>query len=59
MPAVTTVIPEPADQLATRERRGSAGGHPVNFDAERYKQRNVVERCFSMSIRAMWVLSIR
>lgn len=44
---ITTVIPEPADQLAHRKRRGSTGGRPVNFNREQYKQRNVVERCFN------------
>ena len=41
---VTTVIPEPADQLANRVRRGRAGGRPVNVDKVLYKRRNVVER---------------
>jgi len=40
------VIPEPADQVAHRKRRGSAGGRPPDFDAETYKERNVVERSF-------------
>ena len=40
-------IPERADQLAHRARRGSKGGRPYAFDAERYKRRNIVERCFS------------
>jgi transposase len=44
---VTTVVPEPGDQVAHRERRGSAGGRPVNFDKVLYKRRNVVERCFN------------
>ena len=44
---VTTVVPEPADQIANRKRRGSAGGRPVNLDRELYKRRNVVERCFN------------
>ena len=44
---VTTVIPEPADQLANRQRRGSAGGRPVNFDPDTYRARNVIERCFN------------
>ena len=44
---VTTVVPEPADQLANRQRRGSAGGRPVSFDKVLYKRRNVVERCFN------------
>jgi transposase len=44
---IRTVIPERADQIANRKRRGSVGGRPPTFDAERYKARNVVERCFS------------
>jgi transposase len=40
-------IPEPRDQRANRRRRGSAGGRPVGFDAERYKKRNVVERAIN------------
>ena len=44
---VTTVIPEPSDQISNRKRRGSAGGRPVNFDKVVYKRRNVVERCFN------------
>ena len=31
----------------TGARRGSAGGRPPAFDRDRYKQRNVVERCFN------------
>ena len=31
---VTVVIPERADQIRNRQRRGSAGGRPVDFDAE-------------------------
>ena len=44
---VTTVIPQPSDQIAHRIRRGSAGGRPPSFDAEVYKGRNVVERSFN------------
>lgn len=44
---VTTVIPERSDQIGHRRRRGSAGGRPVDFDAEAYKGRNVVERGFN------------
>jgi transposase len=40
-------IPEPRDQRADRRRRGSAGGRPTGFDAERYKARNVVERAIN------------
>ena len=40
-------IPEKRDQKARRRGLGSAGGRPPNFDRDRYKQRNVVERCFN------------
>lgn len=40
-------IPERADQVANRLRRSSRGGRPPTFDAEAYKGRNVVERCFN------------
>jgi transposase len=43
---ITAVIPEKTDQQANRKKKGSAGGRPVGFDPERYKQRNTVERCF-------------
>jgi transposase len=43
---IRAVIPEPADQVANRKRRGCAGGRPVSFDAEDYKHRNVVEQRF-------------
>lgn len=44
---ITAVIPEPADQLGHRRRRGSHGGRPVDFDPDLYKGRNVVERSFN------------
>ena len=44
---ITAVIPEPDDQKRNRARRGSRGGRPVDFDAEDYKGRNVVERGFN------------
>jgi transposase len=44
---ITAVIPEPADKLANRRRKGSTGGRPVDFDSEDYKNRNVVERAFN------------
>jgi transposase len=43
---ITAVIPEKTDQRANRKRKGPAGGWPIVFDAERYRQRNTVERCF-------------
>jgi putative transposase len=39
-------IPERRDQVEYRKSKGSAGGRPPNFDPERYKQRNTVERGF-------------
>ncbi len=44
---IRAVIPEPADQVANRRRKGSAGGRPVSYDAEDYKGRNVIERFFN------------
>lgn len=42
-----TPFPERADQVANPARRGRAGGCRPAFDRERYKQHNVVERCFN------------
>ncbi len=44
---IRAVIPEPADQVANRRRKGSAGGRPVGYDAQDYKSRNVIERFFN------------
>jgi putative transposase len=44
---IKAVIPQPADQIAHRKRRGCAGGRPPAFDAEAYKSRNVIERSFN------------
>jgi putative transposase len=44
---VKTVIPQPADQIAHRQRRGSEGGRPPDFNATTYKGRNVIERSFN------------
>ena len=43
---IVAVIPEPRDQRANRQRRGTRGGRPVRYDHETYKGRNVVERSF-------------
>ena len=43
---IKATIPEPADQVKNRVRRGSKGGRSPAFDAAAYKQRNVVERAF-------------
>lgn len=37
-------IPEPKNQRANRQRKGSAGGRPSGFDQEHYRRRNEVER---------------
>lgn len=37
-------IPEPKDQRANRQRRGSQDGRPAGFDKETYRRRNEVER---------------
>ncbi|GJF26857.1 hypothetical protein SHO565_74210 [Streptomyces sp. HO565] len=44
---IRAVIPQPADQIGHRLRRGRAGGRPPGFDAEKYKERNAVERCIA------------
>lgn len=44
---ITAVIPEKTDQIANRRRKGRRGGRPVDFDAELYKGRNSIERCFN------------
>lgn len=44
---IRAVIPVKEDQKRHRRNRGSAGGRPPAFDADIYKQRNTVERCFS------------
>ncbi len=41
------VIPERADQIANRRRKGSAGGRPVSYDTEQYKNCNAAERFFN------------
>ncbi len=43
---IKAVIPERRDQQNNRLRLGSAGGRPVSYDTEMYKDRNVVERSY-------------
>lgn len=45
---VGAVIPEKSTQIASRRRKGSRGGRPPKFDAEKYQGRNVVERSFNL-----------
>lgn len=44
---IAHTIPERADQIRNRLRRGRRGGRPPAFDKAVYKRRNVVERCFN------------
>ena len=44
---IKACIPEKTDQQRNRLARGSAGGRPPGFDAQRYKARNVVERAIN------------
>nr|WP_260616935.1 IS5 family transposase [Streptomyces sp. WAC05458] len=44
---IRAVIPERADQEASRRRRGPVGGRPPAFDREAYKQHNTIERCIN------------
>ena len=41
------VCPERKDAKRNRLAKGSKGGRPPAFDAEAYKGRNVIERCFN------------
>ncbi len=43
---ITATIPEPADRIANRKRKGPKGGRPPKFDSGSYKGRNTVERRF-------------
>ena len=45
--SITAVIPEPDDQARHRKNKGSNGGRAVSYDAQDYKQRNVIERAFN------------
>lgn len=40
---IRSSIPEPADQVGHRKRRGSSGGRPTAFDRDDYKARHAVE----------------
>lgn len=40
-------LPERADQIRNRLRRGSRGGRPSTSGEQLYGRRNVVERCFN------------
>ncbi|MFI7417904.1 IS5 family transposase [Nonomuraea sp. NPDC049684] len=40
---IRCTIPEPADRVAARRRRGSRGGRPPSFDPDDYRARSAVE----------------
>ena len=40
---IRCTIPEKADQVSNREKKGSSGGRPPAFNKEKYKQRHAVE----------------
>lgn len=44
---IRMICPERKDARAARIAKGRGGGRPPAFDAEAYKGRNVVERCFA------------
>jgi putative transposase len=44
---IRTVIPERSDQQRHRRNRGCTGGRPVDFDADTYRGRNVIERSYN------------
>jgi transposase len=55
---ITATIPEPADQIAHRVKRGRKGGRPPAFDAVAYKDRNTTERAFS-KLKAFRAVAMR
>jgi len=44
---VRHIIPEKSDSRAARARKGSRGGRPPGFDAQRYAKRNTIERAIN------------
>jgi transposase len=44
---IAHTIPERADRVRNRARRGGRGGRPPALDRQIYRRRNVVERCFN------------
>lgn len=44
---ISHTIPERADQIVNRLRRGRSGGRSPWFDKQLYKRRTAVERCFN------------
>lgn len=44
---IAFTCPERVDQVERRHAKGAAGGRPPDFDADVYRDRNVIERCFA------------
>ena len=55
---IKATIPEPADQIANRQRRGSSGGRRPEFDPAAYRDRNTVERAIN-KLRADRAVAMR
>ena len=55
---ITATIPEPADQIAHRLKRGRKGGRPPAFDAVAYKDRNTTERALN-KLKAFRAVAMR
>ncbi len=55
---IKATIPEPADQIAHRARRGSNGGRRPAFDPTAYRDRNTVERTIN-KLRAHRAVAMR
>lgn len=51
-------IPEPRNQRANRQHRGSQGGRPTGFDKSLYKRRNEVERTVN-ALKALRAVATR
>jgi len=45
--AISFTCPERVDQIDRRHAKGRNGGRPPRFDADIYRGRNVIERCFA------------
>jgi hypothetical protein len=57
---IACTIPEKADQVRNRKKRGRAGGRPPAFDPERYKQRHAVEMSKPQCCHSRgWLASLR
>lgn len=54
---IPRTIPERADPVRNRPRRGSRGGRPPAFDKQHYKRLNVVEHCFNRLKRRRGIAS--